>query len=132
MRRLVFSSDSLLRRRRINRESRASESNPKWGNIEIPRLGWLKHLYICLDITRKIMLDWVLLCPDSSAIINDRSTRYEMKIHKFLNHSRVLKYQKGVLRFFIGMIHREEFENSRDIIKYLLLLTRHYTRDQQI
>jgi len=30
------------------------------------------------------------------------------------------------------MIHRKEFENSRDIIKYLLLFTRHYTRGQQV
>jgi len=30
---------------------------------------------------------------------------------------------KGCSAFLIGMIHREEFENSRDIIKYLLLLT---------
>lgn len=80
------------------------ESNPRWLSIENPRLDWLKYLYIRLDITRKIMLDGVLLCPDSRArsltVALLLKIRVELcEVCQLFARARILKYQKDILHF---------------------------------
>lgn len=105
-------SPSFPRRRiklRIHHEHR--ESNPEIElNIENPRSDWLKYLYIRLDITRKIMLDGVLLCPDSQARSLTVALLLEIRVEllSFSITRAHSKISKGYSAFLIGMIHRGE------------------------